>query len=134
MRHAVAVERAAAWRPSTGDVITIGLDIAKQAFHAHGVDQRGEVVFRRRLRRNEVTAFFAGPPACLIGMEACASAHHWARALMAQGHDVRLMPPGYVKPSAKRQKNDAADAEAVQTDTSTVAKAVGRRGRGRKAA
>jgi transposase len=96
-----------------GDVVTVGLDIAKSVFQVHGVDAAGEVAVRRQLRRGQVLMFFAKLPACLIGIEACATAHHWARELAALGHQVRLMPPSYVKPYVKRQKNDAADAEAI---------------------
>ena len=94
-------------------VTTIGLDLAKQVFQVHGVDAGGAVVVRRQLRRSGVLSFFAGLPPCLIGMEACASSHYWARELSKLGHDVRLMPPAYVKPYVKRQKNDASDAEAI---------------------
>lgn len=93
--------------------ITIGLDLAKQVFQVHGVDQEGTVTVRRRLRRAEVVRFFSSLPPCLVGMEACSTAHHWARELSALGHEVRLMPPTYVKPYVKRGKNDAADAEAI---------------------
>lgn len=93
--------------------ITIGIDIAKHVFQLHGVDAAGTIVLSRRLRRGQVTAFFAALPPCLVGMEACATAHFWAREIAAFGHDVRLMPPGYVKPYVKRNKHDAADAEAV---------------------
>ena len=96
-----------------GDVTTIGLDLAKSVFQAHGADASGEVVFRKKLRRDDVLAFFAAQPACLVAMEACASAHHWSRELAALGHEVRLIPPAYVKPFVKRQKNDMADAEAI---------------------
>jgi transposase len=96
-----------------GDVITIGVDLAKNVFQVHGVDAEGEVVFRRQLRRGQVLAFFRKQPACLVGMEACATAHHWAREIGALGHEVRLMPPRYVKPYVKRNKNDLADAEAI---------------------
>jgi transposase len=96
-----------------GEVVTVGLDIAKSVFQVHGVDGAGEVAVRRQLRRAQVLAFFAKLPPCLIGIEACATAHHWARELAALGHQVRLMPPSYVKPYVKRQKNDAADAEAI---------------------
>jgi transposase len=92
---------------------TLGIDIAKHVFQLHGVDGAGKVVLCRRLRRNQVTAFFAALPPCLVGMEACGTAHFWAREIAALGHDVRLMPPGYVKPYVKRNKHDAADAEAV---------------------
>ena len=91
----------------------VGLDIAKSIFQVHGVDEAGEVVLRRRLRRSRVLPFFASIARCRIGIEACATAHYWARELRALGHDVRLMPPSYVKPYVKRQKNDAADAEAI---------------------
>ena len=92
---------------------TIGLDIAKSVFQIHGVDADGGVVARRQLKRRYVLAFFEKLPPCLIGMEACASAHHWSRQLQALGHTVRLMPPAYVKPYVKRHKNDATDAEAI---------------------
>ncbi len=94
-------------------ISTIGLDIAKNVFQIHGIDERGEVVVRRQLRRRQVLNFFAKLPACLVGMEACATSHHWARELAKLGHEVRLMPPRYVKPYVKRNKNDAVDAEAI---------------------
>ncbi len=94
-------------------VITLGLDIAKSVFQVHGVDAEGKAVFRQQLKRSRVLAFFGKLPACLIGMEACASAHYWSRELQALGHTIRLMPPAYVKPYLKRQKNDAADAKAI---------------------
>src|SRR5512144_366416 len=94
-------------------VKTIGLDIAKSVFQVHGVDADGQVVIRRKLKRRYVLAFFQKLPTCLIGMEACATTHHWSRQLQALGHRVRLMPPAYVRPYVKRQKNDAADAEAI---------------------
>src|SRR5678815_4771438 len=94
-------------------VKTIGLDIAKSGFQVHGVDADGQVVFRRQLKRRNVLAFFQKVPSCLVGMEACATSHHWSRELQALGHTVRLMPPAYVKPYVKRQKNDATDAEAI---------------------
>ena len=94
-------------------VRTIGLDIAKSVFQIHGVDAAGNVVVRRRLKRRYVLSFFQKLPSCLIGIEACASSHHWSRELQALGHTVRLMPPAYVRPYVKRQKNDAADAEAI---------------------
>ncbi len=96
-----------------GEVITIGLDIAKHVFQVHGVDEAGSVVVRRKLRRAELLQFFESLTPSLVGMEACATAHHWARSIMALGHRVKLMPPTYVKPYVKRQKNDAADAEAI---------------------
>lgn len=94
-------------------ITTIGLDIAKSVFQVHGVDGNGQVVIRRKLKRRYVLAFFQKLPACLVGIEACATSHHWSRQLQALGHKVRLMPPIYVKPYVKRQKNDAADAEAI---------------------
>jgi transposase len=94
-------------------VTTIGLDIAKSVFQVHGVDAQGNVIVRRQLKRRYVLAFFEKLPRCLVGIEACASSHHWSRELKALGHTVRLMPPAYVKPYVKRQKNDAADAEAI---------------------
>jgi transposase len=93
-------------------VTTIGLDIAKNLFQVHGVDRRGKAVWRKQLRRAGVLAFFANLPPCLIGMEACAGAHYWARQLTRLGHEVRLMPPQYVKAYVKTNKHDAADAEA----------------------
>ena len=89
------------------------MDIAKSVFQVHGVDAVGEVVVRRQVRRGQMLSFFAAQPACLIGIEACATAHYWGRGLAKLGHRVRLMPPSYVKPYVKRQKNDAADAEAI---------------------
>src|SRR5262245_38269526 len=94
-------------------ISTIGLDIAKSVFQVHGVDAAGQVVVRRQLRRRHVLAFFKKLRPSLVGMEACASSHHWSRELQALGHRVRLMPPAYVKPYVKRQKNDATDAEAI---------------------
>ena len=94
-------------------ITTIGLDIAKSVFQVHGVDAGGQVVIRRQLKRRHVLTFFEKLPPCLVGIEACASSHHWSRELQALGHTVRLMPPAYVKPYLKRQKNDAADAEAI---------------------
>ena len=95
------------------EVITIGVDLAKNVFQVHGVDAEGTVVVRRQLRRRQVLAFFEKQPPCLVGMEACATAHYWAREIAALGHEVKLMPPRYVKPYVKRNKNDAADAEAI---------------------
>jgi len=95
------------------EVSTIGLDLAKRVFQAHGADACGRVVFRKRLRREQVLTFFAGQPACVVAMEACSSAHYWARAIGELGHVVRLIPPAYVKPFVKRQKNDTTDAEAI---------------------
>src|SRR5262249_61147449 len=99
--------------PSMSEVTTIGLDLAKHVFQVHGVDASGAVVLRKRLRRGQVVAFFAALPRCLIGLEACATAHYWARELQAVGHEVRLMPAQYVKAYVQRNKNDAADAEAI---------------------
>lgn len=94
-------------------VTSVGLDLAKHVFQVHCADARGDVVVARALRRRELLPFFASLPRCLIGMEACGSAHHWGRELMALGHDVRLIPPAYVKPFVRRQKNDANDAAAI---------------------
>jgi transposase len=94
-------------------VRTIGLDIAKSVFQVHGVDATGQVIMRRQIKRRYVLAFFQKLPPCLVGIEACGSAHHWSRELQALGHTVRLMPPAYVKPYVKRHKNDATDAEAI---------------------
>ena len=94
-------------------ITTIGLDIAKSVFQVHGVDAQDQVIIRRQLKRRYVLAFFQKLAPCLVGIEACASSHYWSRELKALGHTVRLMPPAYVKPYVKRQKNDAADAEAI---------------------
>jgi transposase len=94
-------------------ITTIGLDIAKSVFQVHGIDAEGDVIIRRQLKRRYVLPFFQKLPPCLIGIEARASSHYWSRELQALGHNVRLMPPAYVKPYVKRQKNDAADAEAI---------------------
>jgi transposase len=95
------------------EITTIGLDLAKNVFQVHGVNERGKAVLRKQLKRDQVAPFFANLPPCLIGIEACASAHHWARKLQALGHTVRLMAPQFVKPYVKSNKNDAADAEAI---------------------
>src|SRR5512144_1760706 len=95
------------------DVITIGVDLAKSVFQVHGVDAAGSVVVRRQLRRRRVLPFFERLRPCVVGMEACATAHHWGREIERLGHRVRLMPPRYVKAYVKIQKNDAADAEAI---------------------
>jgi transposase len=92
---------------------TIGIDLAKSVFQVHGIDAGGAIMVKRKLRRAQVLTFFAGLEPCLVGMEACAGAHFWARELQALGHDVRIMPPSYVKPYVKRGKTDAADAEAI---------------------
>jgi transposase len=94
-------------------VTTIGLDIAKSIFQIHGVNAEGKVVLRQRMTRSRVLEFFGKLPKCLVGIEACASSHYWARELIAIGHEVKLMPAQYVKPYVKRGKNDAADAEAI---------------------
>jgi transposase len=91
----------------------IGLDLAKRSFQAHGALADGSVAFRKTLTREKVLGFFAERPRCIVAMEACGSAHHWGRAIRDAGHEVRLIPPAYVKPFVKRQKNDAADAEAI---------------------
>jgi transposase len=96
-----------------GEVSTIGLDIAKSVFQVHGVDVDGAVVIRKRISRVKVVEFFAALPPCLVGIEACPSAHHWSRRLQGLGHTVRLMPPSYVKAYLKRSKNDANDAAAI---------------------
>lgn len=96
------------------EIATIGLDLAKHVFHVHAADGSGEAVLRRRLSRRELLPFFASVRPCLVGIEACATAHHWARQLRAQGHDMRLIPPAYVKPYVRRgAKNDASDAAAI---------------------
>jgi transposase len=94
-------------------ITTIGLDIAKNVFQVHGIDGEGRVMLRRKIRRDQLLALLGGLDSCLIGMEACATAHYWARELEALGHQVKLMPPAYVKAYVKRNKNDAADAEAI---------------------
>lgn len=92
---------------------TIGIDLAKNVFQIHSVDRSGQIAVRRQLRRSQFLAFFRGRPSCLIGVEACAGAHHWGRELQRLGHDVRLIPPSYVKPYVRRGKTDAADAAAI---------------------
>ena len=94
-------------------ITTIGLDLAKSVFQVHGIDATGQVVVRKSLRRSQMLPFFAKLPPCLVGIEACGTSHYWARELIKLGHEVRLMPPAYVKPYVKRGKTDAADAEAV---------------------
>jgi transposase len=94
-------------------VSTLGLDLAKRVFQVHGVDAAGTTVINKPLRRSQLIAFFEKLPPCLVGVEACATAHYWARELRARGHEVRLMPPSYVKAYVKRNKNDAADAAAI---------------------
>src|SRR5678815_194493 len=100
-------------RASTMKITTVGIDLAKNVFQVHAVDERGTVVLRKQLRRDQMSAFFANLPPCVIGMEACGSAHHWARTLKSLGHDARLMSPQFVKPYVKSNKNDVADAEAI---------------------
>ena len=95
------------------EISTIGLDLAKNIFQVHGINSQGEPVVRKALRRSQMLPFFAKIQPCLVGIEACGTSHHWARELTKLGHDVRLMPPAYVKPYVKRGKNDAADAEAI---------------------
>src|ERR1700691_2253278 len=99
--------------PSMGDITTIGLDLAKNVFQVHAVKALIGVMMRKRLRRSQVLAFFGKVPPCLVGLEACATAHHWARELIALGHEARLLPPNYVKAYVKRNKHDVADAEAI---------------------
>ena len=94
-------------------VTTVGLDLAKHVFQIHAVDADGKIVIAKSLRRKDVLSFFDALPSCVIGLEACGSAHHWARELVKLGHDARLMPPNYVKAYVRRQKNDAADAAAI---------------------
>ncbi len=94
-------------------ITTVGRDLAKNVFQVHGVDAHGVVVVRKAIRRVQLLRFFEALPRCLVGMEACATAHYWAWAIAALGHEVRLMPPQYVKAYVKRNKNDAADAEAI---------------------
>ena len=95
------------------EVIIVGLDIAKYVFHVHGADERGRAIFSKRISRGKLLDFFAAHPRCTVALEACGGAHHWARQLTQLGHQVRLIPPAYVKPFVKRQKNDANDAEAI---------------------
>ncbi len=95
------------------EIITVGLDLAKNVFQLHGADASGRVLLRRKLRRGQVLEFLAGLPSCTVAMEACGGAHYWGREIGKLGHEVRLIPPAYVKPFVRRQKNDAADAEAI---------------------
>src|SRR5271169_6522079 len=98
-------------------ITTIGLDIAKSVFQVHGIDAAGNVMVKRQLKRRYVLAFFQKLGPCLVGIDACASSHHWSRELQSLGHTVRLMPPAYVNPYVNRQKNDATDAEAAMLRT-----------------
>src|SRR5271168_4371565 len=100
-------------RASMKKASIIGLDLAKRSFQAHGAQPDGSLAFRKKLTREKVLGFLAEQPRCVVAMEACGSAHHWGRAIRDAGHEVRLIPPAYVKPFVKRQKNDAADAEAI---------------------
>lgn len=98
---------------SMGEVTIIGLDLAKRSFQVHGAYADGSVAFRKKLTRAQVLPFFVDQPSCVVAMEACATAHDWGREIGAHGHEIKLIPPVYVKPFVKRQKNDAADAEAI---------------------
>ena len=94
-------------------VTTIGIDLAKNVFQVHGIDDHGKAVLKKQIKRDEMALFFANLTPCLIGMKACGSAHYWARKLLRQGHTVKLMVPQFLKPYVKSNKNDAADAEAI---------------------
>src|ERR1700721_1860439 len=94
-------------------VTAVGLDLAKHVFQVHGIDASGRVVVAKPIRRNKLLEFFASLPTCIVGLEASGSAHHWARELITLGHEARMMPPAYVKPYIRRQKNDASDASAI---------------------
>lgn len=94
-------------------IMTLGIDLAKRVFQLHGVDSKGKAIFKKRVSRSQLLSIIANFPPCLIGMEACSGAHYWARQFQAYGHEVRLIPPQYVKPYVKTNKNDANDAEAI---------------------
>ena len=102
----LGVESPADGEPSMSEIRTIGLDLAKHIFQVHGVDAEGTTVLRKQLRRGQLLVFFSRLPRCVVGLEACATAHYWARELRALGHEVRLMPAQYVKAYVKRNKND----------------------------
>src|SRR5271167_982345 len=117
----VVVETPSEGKPSMGksipnlkSVTRVGLDLAKNVFQVHAVDAKGDLVVACKLRRSRLLEFFAKLPPCVVAMEACASAHHWARKLIALGHEVKLIPPAHVKPYVRRNKNDAADAAAIR--------------------
>jgi transposase len=95
------------------EVSTIGIDIAKRIFQLHGVDKYGKIVLKKKLMRDQVLTFMANLPKCLVGIEACGGANHWARELIKLGHEVKLMAPQFVKPYVKTNKNDEADSEAI---------------------
>ena len=95
------------------DITTIGIDLAKSVFQLHGIDSSGKVLIKKQIKRAQMAEYFVSLKPCLVGMEACGSAHHWARKLESFGHTVKLMPPQYVKPYVKTNRNDAADAEAI---------------------
>jgi transposase len=113
LRHSWDVIVPSKEEPCMTEFSTVGVDLAKTVIQVHGVDEGGKTTLRRQLRRSQFLAFFKGRHRCLIGMEACSGAHHWARQLQEMGHEVRLMPPSYVKPYVKRGKTDAADAAAI---------------------
>jgi transposase len=109
----MVVEHIIRGAPSMNQFTTVGIDLAKNIFQVHAVDAAGRVVLQKAFRRPQLLAFFQKAPPCLIGLEACSSAHHWGRMLTQLGHEVRLIPPAYVKPYVRRQKNDVADAAAI---------------------